>query len=228
MEDKFLKNMHLYRLKSMLLQRFYNIKLNNKKGDIFFLMRKYIDNLKEVDLLYTRADIESRKYDYTSYPDTLLKSEITNRFCFYSIVLGFIDSNIDNLNKYINLSKINNIKNLTYYKNELINLYNFREMVLNDFNKTSHFSDPKLCVDTLNTFLCYKNFNNCYSYISTSIYTDTYVLDLINSYNIGYKHCNKYTIYDIYENYIFLITELNEYKNNNINKVKKVKTNKYN
>ena len=43
---------------------------------VIMLMNKYIDKLKEIDLIYTMADIESIKYKGTSYPDTLLLNEI--------------------------------------------------------------------------------------------------------------------------------------------------------
>ena len=43
------------------------------------------------------TDIESIKYQGTSYPDTLLSNEIINRYNFYSIIIGYIDGNIDNL-----------------------------------------------------------------------------------------------------------------------------------
>ena len=66
--DKKLK-IKLYRLKSYLFQkRAYNNKIIS--NDILKYMRSCIEKLKEVDSIYTLADIEEYKYNTTKYPDT--------------------------------------------------------------------------------------------------------------------------------------------------------------
>ena len=93
----------LYKLKNKIIQKkYYKNKLNDKNNsDIINLLNKYIDNQKLIDLIYTRADIEGIKYGNTNYPDTLIIDETINRYNFYSIILGYIDANIDNINNLI-------------------------------------------------------------------------------------------------------------------------------
>lgn len=208
---------NLLRLKSLILQKKYSKNIDNSyKNNIIFLMNQYINKLKEIDLIYTMADIESIKYNQTSYPDTLLNNETINRYNFYSIILGFIDGNIDYLKtKSYNENSLNN--NKIY----LLNLLNYRKIVINDINNNIYNSDPKILIDTINTVPCYKNFLNCFNNIYS--YNN---LEIIISYTVGYINFDKFYYDEIYNEYLKLSEELNIFKNNNKQKVKKTKNKK--
>jgi len=222
---KLVSKNNLHTLKSKYILKKYNKVIDKRQldEDIILLLNKYISILNEIDLIYTNADIEFLKYGTTEYPDSLLENEIINRFCFFAIVLGFIDGNIEKINQNILLSKNNDYDTLLQYKESLIQFLNFREVVLLHFNESISCCDSKICIDTFNTNPCYKNFINCFLEISISNMSLKYQLELINAYVLGYKNCNKYTIYDIFDEYIKLFSELNIYKSNNKDKVKKVR-----
>ena len=220
MENNHVK-LNLHRLKSIILQNKYYKKINNneKESNILLLMNKYIKNLKEIDLIYTMADIEAIKYDNTSYPDTLYTNEMINRFNFYSIILGYIDGNIDNINNKYNNKEINNI---------LLTLINFREKVLNDLKNNTCISDSKILIDTTNKIPCYKNFLECFSNISNNKYSDKNNLKIIISYTIGYINFDKFKFYEIYNEYLKLIDQLCKHKKEKKEIVKKTKIKKNN
>lgn len=209
-KDKF----NLYKLRSKLIHKKYYININNvdNNNDIILLLNKYIDNLKMIDLIYARADIESLKYGYTSYPDTLFMNKIINYNNFYSIILGFIDANID---------KLDDIK---VQKETLITFLNCRKKILEDYKNRILVSNRNTIIDTMINTPSYLNFYNCF--LETKKNICSYELDLIISYTIGYKNFNKYSLYDIYDIYIKLKNELENYENYNMKEVAKVRQKK--
>ena len=83
MKDKTLKKYTLHRLKSKLIEKKYEF-LIKYDTNIISLLENYIENLKTINTLYSRADIESSKYGGTSYPDTLFRNEQIYRHKFFA------------------------------------------------------------------------------------------------------------------------------------------------
>ena len=81
MEDRTLKKYTLHRLKSKLIQKKYELFIK-KDTNIIVLLENYIESLKNISTLYSRADIESLKYGGTYYPDTLFINEQIYRHKF--------------------------------------------------------------------------------------------------------------------------------------------------
>ena len=215
----------LYRLKNIIIQTKYKkiISKNHYEKDILYLMNKYINSLKNINLIYTISDIESIKYGNTSYPDTLYKSQSINTLCFFGVVLGYIDSNMDYLNNLINNFKYDK-NDLLFYQNLLLNYIDIRK---------------KICINLKNNeYGMFKNFyelfykESSYNYFSQlfdlkdNIYTSVEKLDIINAYINGYTNYKKYDLFNIYLNYIKLFNELNEFKNKNKEKFEKIKKKK--
>ena len=199
---------NLYRLKILIIQSKYNKKLNIEKfdDDLINLMKEYIDNLKRIDLIYTLADIESIKFGNTSYPDNLYANDVTNKLCFYSIFLGFIDGYIDYLK---NIYNDNSNKLLSNYKE-------IRNKIFIDFKTSiSNYS--------------FKLLNNEFNYEDLINLININNLDKIkifNSYKIGYINYFKYDFYKVYTEYLNLFDELNDFKEFNRKKFEKAKINK--
>ena len=212
MEDKTLKKYTLHRLKSKLIEKKYEF-LIKYDTNIISLLENYIENLKTINTLYSRADIESSKYGGTSYPDTLFRNEQIYRYKFFALVLGMIDG------WKMELMKFN--KDNEYCK-ELNLISNLRERVLYDYKINSNIIDPKFIINALENIPCYENFNIDISNIKNDNDIKLY-LEFIESYIKGinnYRVCGLREVYDIYRR---LLRVLNKCKRNNKNKVYKLK-----
>lgn len=170
-----------------------NRKTENK--DIIFFMNNFIENLKRVNMIYTNADIELLKYGRTTYPNDLLIDEMNNRYCFFSIILGYIDSLIDNTN-------------IDYNTIEFI-----RSKVIYDFIYNIKLSDLKIIKETLLEQPCYKNFEKCYTQLDQ--WNSKLILNMIKFYKIGYSNYSNLNIYKMYSKYIILYSDYNSYIINN-------------
>ena len=211
---------YIYKLKSEVIHnKFYkNIERLNKEENIIKLMNIYIKNLKEINLIYTRADIEELNYNKTKYPDKLFSNDIKNRYRFFAIILGFLDGNIDFINKRI--STDDNVDNT------IASIFKFRNNITNDFKRFISLADCNTLKETILTTPCYKNFNNCLERITTCKCNNLIQLDLINAYLIGYKNYNSYSIYEIYSTYLTLLEDLESYKISNEKRVNKLRVKK--
>lgn len=208
------KKFNLYILKSKLIQKKYMKEINEqtKNTDLLYLMQKFVNRLKDIDLIYSRADIEYYKYDETFYPNSLLNDEIITRYKFCAIILGYIDANIMHFNKYKD------------EKEDLVKIFSFfRELILDNFNKSILNCDSKILIDIIHSNPSYINFDKLFIEISNNKYCFESELDVISSYAIGYKNYRKYNINQVYELYYKLSNELSIYKYNNKNEVQNIR-----
>lgn len=202
---------NLYRLKSLIIQNKYNNNL--VRNDNFLnIMNKNIKNLKQINLIYTRADIESLKNGSTSYPDTLLYNEILHRYNFFGLILGFIDGNILYINKK---------RNKEDYKNLLTFLIDFRNQVIIDFKDSISICEKKELTDLVLNNPCYENFIEAFTNSDDDY--DLIKINFISNYSLGYSNFNKTTINKVFNDYNNLIEELDCYKKRNLTKVQKVR-----
>jgi len=212
MKDKTLKKYTLHRLKSKLIEKKYEF-LIKYDTNIISLLENYIENLKTINTLYSRADIESSKYGGTSYPDTLFRNEQIYRHKFFALVLGMIDGWKMELMKF---NKDNE------YCEELNLISNLRERVLYDYKINSNIIDPKFIINALENIPCYLHFTDNINNINNENDIKLY-LEFIESYIKGinnYRVCGLREVYDIYKR---LLRVLNKCKRNNKNKVYKLK-----
>lgn len=208
------EKLNLYKLKSKMLHRKYNIKLIKEKNntDIIFLLNKYIYNLKEINNIYKRADIESLKYNDTNYPDTIYNNYIVNYYSFYITIIGYIDGNIDTIKRNIK----ENIVILDIFNN-------FRETIINDLKSNKEIYTIKIIDNLINTNPCYLNITNYFNEIKYDIYSKNIELDIILSYINGYKKSLEYSIISVYETYLNLINEYKNYIDKNKQEVENVR-----
>ncbi|MBQ3021649.1 MAG: hypothetical protein IJD92_05460 [Bacilli bacterium] len=202
MEDTKNLKMNLYRLKMVILENKYNL-LINYKNDIIIFMNKYINILKLIDNIYRNADIKSYKYEKTKYPDTLYKNELINRYKFYAILIGYIDSNLD-------VKKSCGIKEYTYFKN----------LVLQHCFNNMRLTDPNIFFETLKGNIEYESFKDIF--IDKKNTDNHLLLDLLESYIIGYKN-NFYPLEIVYNEFVELSYKLDIHKNNNKKKFESLK-----
>ena len=212
MEDRTLKKNTLYRLKSKLIEKKYDAFIKDDTN-IIILLENYIELLKTINTLYSRADIESIKYGGTSYPDTLFRNEQIYRHKFFAIVIGVIDGWNRELKSFN--------KNEECVQ-ELSLIPKLRERILSDYRINSNITDPKLIMQTLENIPCYVCFDKDITTIQNDIDIKIY-LEFMESYIKGinnYRVCGLKEIYDIYKR---LLRSLNKCKRNNKNKVYKLK-----
>lgn len=212
MKDKTLKKYTLHRLKSKLIEKKYESLIKNDIN-IIALLENYIENLKTINTLYSRADIESVKYGGTSYPDTLFRNEQIYRHKFFALFLGIIDGWQKELIKFNRDNE---------YVEELNLIYNLRERVLYDYKINSNVIDPKFIINTLENIPCYENFNNYINNIKNENDIKLY-LEFIEAYIKGINNCRVCRLREIYNIYRRLLRDLNKCKRNNKNKVYKLK-----
>lgn len=162
---------NLYRIKNIILQKKYfkNTQEKNINDNMIKSMNKHMNNLKNIHLIYKTSDIEAIKYGSTSYPDTLFKDELINRYCFFSIILGFIDANIN------------------YTNNDILYYTYLRNIICSDLINSKYNSDPKYLSD----FLVNKLTNN--DIIFDKIIYSSYLIGYTNYnlYSIDYVY-NEY------------------------------------
>ena len=212
MEDRSLRKYTLHRLKSKLIEKKYELFIK-KDTNILSILENYIEILKTINTLYSRADIESLKYGGTSYQDTLFRNEQIYRHKFFALVLGMIDGWKMELMKF---NKDNE------YCEELNLISNLRERVLYDYKINSNIIDPKFIINALENIPCYLHFTDNINNINNENDIKLY-LEFIESYIKGtnnYRVCGLKEIYDIYRR---LLRKLNKCKRNNKNKVYKLK-----
>ena len=209
MEDLTLKKYTLHRLKSKLIDKKYEHCIK-AETDICSLIENYIENLKTINTLYSRADIESLKYGGTCYPDTLFRNEQIYRHKFFAMVIGIIDG------WKMELMKFNNYNE---YCEELNLIYNLRYKVINDYKRNVSICDPRIIIKVLEHIPCYEDFNNnIKNENDIKIY-----LEFIESYIKGINNHGVCGLNDIYDIYKRLLKSLNKCKKNNKNKVYKLK-----
>lgn len=212
MEDNKNIKYNLYRLKSIIIQNKYNknMKKYEKDNNIIKKLKVSIDNLKEINLIYMYADIESLKNGSTKYPDNLIYNEMLNRNNFFAILLGFIDGNIEYIKKYES-----NLEHLS-----LFNLV--REEIVYDYDKNITICDSKKIIDFVHTKnIEFKTFlediNNNYDLIN---------LHFISNYLIGFYNFKKFNLLEVYSLYKDLLKELYNYKEINRTKTEKLRLKK--
>ena len=200
MEDITFKKNTLHRLKSKLIEKKYESLIKNDTN-IISLLEIYIEYLKTINTLYSRADIESIKYGGTSYPDTLFRNEQIYRHKFFALVLGMIDG------WKMELMKFNKDDE---YCEELNLISNLRYKVINDYKRNVSICDPKIIIKVLENIPCYEDFNLDIKNIKKENDIELY-LEFIESNIKGinnYRVCGLKEIYNIYRR---LLRELNKY-----------------
>lgn len=212
----------------------YNVLKNELKGNI--------KNLKRLDLIDTRYKIELEKYDTGLYfldHDILVMS---NKYCYYAKLIGYVDGCIAFFNERLKFEKERNVlENIKSLKNILAKLNDKRKILINELEnsyketvkeqleKTSFITEKEIFVDILKHYPSYEKFKDLYkndAYINNNIYTL-----FIDSYNLGYSNVYSMPIDETFNFHNKLQRELKLEKKKNIakysNTVVKVRANRF-
>ena len=111
-----------------------------ENSDIIQILKHASKNLKKVDLIKTKINIENKKNNMDVEPIFLGKNEYISGFYFFETMLGYIDKKIEEQNKtkeiYLFLSRLYKHTENEYYEDriKLINkLHKFRVISNIDF-----------------------------------------------------------------------------------------------
>ncbi len=154
-------------------------------------------NLKKLNLISTRFQIEAIKYGHTEEYSCNLENNIKEqKLQFFLAIIGFIDGVIESNNK-------NKNANGNYQQADLRTT---RSRVITNFKELFTEKEPTALSSMLITIPAYNNFSSLYQYFSKN----SLPLSLINSYNIGYEN-NQYNPKEIFELYQGLYSEMNHW-----------------
>lgn len=146
-------------------------------------------NLKKLNLISTRFQIEAIKYGHTEEYSYNLENNIKEqKLQFFLAIIGFIDGVIDNDNKNANG---NGCPEKRAY------LRTTRSKAITNFTELFTEKGPTILSSVLLTIPAYKNFSDLYQQFSKN----GLPLSTINSYNIGYENnqCNPKEIIELYQ-----------------------------
>lgn len=213
---------NLYQIQSKVINKKYYA--NQKEIKIVDYLNDTIKNLKTINLINTRFEIEFIRYKQAEKPGFLWQEEIVQKLHFFSSVIGLIDGLIDDLERHVDLfSYFDHETEIKEYRIQQSQLLSIREIVLKDYNEKCTISDPTILNETLSTIPAYKSFSGLYSNAAEKHYQLDLQLELVNAYNIGYTSCGRCDYDAVLELYTKLNHELKEYEYLNNQEIKKEK-----
>lgn len=218
---------------SDMIQNSLHKDIESQKIDIIKVLKKSARNLKKIDLIKTRSEIEYSKYGSSSEPVSLFKDEFIAAFNFFATLLGYIDKminmekeSIDFNSRFIDANEIYNKiinesnQNIDKYKRD-------RQEVLDGYFSILRDEREELIDEVLSACPSYDKFMDLYKNSEkhmVQLYLPQY---LITAYNNGYVYdVSKYD--KVLNKYRLLLSELITYKESNkylvMNVENKVKT----
>ena len=214
---------NLYKVISQTIIKNYYASKNEIKLDKY--LKDAIRNLKKINLIEARSQIELERYRSTQYPGFLWQEKINYKLHFFASTIGFIDGFIDNCTKEIEFySSFNNKENeINEYKNNQTKLLEIRNNILTNFTKRNTISDPTILISTLETIPAHKSFSELYNDAIKNKNQLNLQQELISAYNIGYTSVGHYNLDIILNLYKKLNEELQKYEDLNKNALKKEK-----
>jgi len=215
---------NLYSIKRNLLVNKYYSKKSNKEFDILKQLKQATKNLKLIENIDYISDLELKKYNSTSTHTFLWQEKIVNEFKLFITMLGFIDGEIDDIERQISFhTTFNNLEQIEYLNEDKLFFLEIRKNILNNYNKINKKKDPRFIDEIIEYYPSHKYFNRFYEDIMENRYGLNLQIEFINAYNFGYTKEGKVNFNYIYSEYIKLYNELNNYKEEKNNKIKKIK-----
>lgn len=163
-------------------------------------IKKASEELKQIDAILTRSQIELHRYGHNTIPAMLWQSEIVAKFYFFVAMLGFIDARIDDANREI--SFLSNFFGKDDEKKEYQNLISKflldRKQIVDNYYSLEVDAPSRSFENVLNQLLnqypSYSKFTELYNDASKHLYALLPQPQLVSAYNIGY--INFYGDYD--------------------------------
>ena len=149
-------------------------------------IKKAAEELKQIDTILTRSEIELHRYGHNSIPAILWQSEIVAKFYFFVTMLGFIDARIDDANREI--SFLSNFFGKDDEKKEYQNsisefLLDRNQIVDNYWSLGNDYQGFGVVIETSP---CYLKFTELYNDAAKNHYALLLQPQLVSAYNIGY------------------------------------------
>ncbi len=214
---------NLYKAISQAIIKKYYANKNEVKFDNY--LKDAIKNLKKINLIETRSNVELERYHNTTYPGFLWQEKINQKLHFFASMIGFIDGIIDNctreINFYSHFEDSNSKNEITKYKENQENFLKIRNNILIDFTKRKTNSDPTILITTLETIPSHQCFSELYNDSIINEYQLNLQQELVNAYNVGYTSYCYYGLNEILNLYNTLNLELTNYEELNQQVLKK-------
>lgn len=206
--------------KAKILYLKYKIKESNEYNgngtDALEEVSKYIksgfDNLKAINTVETRSQIEYNIYKKTEYPGFLWLSKQKYIYQIYATIIGVLDARYDSYNRMLNFEEERIFKNedeINNYKENIKLILNKRNKIVNDYYDIISSDELDIIKETIEEVPFHKQFVKLSDDMTTNYYSGNLQGEFMFSYLLGY---NKSLFF--YENELIEIYDdlINDYK----------------
>lgn len=206
--------------KAKILYLKYKIKESNEYNgngtDALEEVSKYIksgfDNLKAINTVETRSQIEYNIYKKTEYPGFLWLSKQKYIYQIYATIIGVLDARYDSYNRMLNFEEESIFKNedeINNYKENIKLILNKRNKIVNDYYDIISSDELDIIKETIKEVPFHKQFVKLSDDMTTHYYSGNLQGEFMFSYLLGY---NKSLFF--YENELIEIYDdlINDYK----------------
>lgn len=206
--------------KAKILYLKYKIKESNEYNgngtDALEEVSKYIksgfDNLKAINTVETRSQIEYNIYKKTEYPGFLWLSKQKYIYQIYATIIGVLDARYDSYNRMLNFEEERIFKNedeINNYKENIKLILNKRNKIVNDYYDIISSDELDIIKETIKEVPFHKQFVKLSDDMTTHYYSGNLQGEFMFSYLLGY---NKSLFF--YENELIEIYDdlINDYK----------------
>lgn len=206
--------------KAKILYLKYKIKESNEYNgngtDALEEVSKYIksgfDNLKAINTVETRSQIEYNIYKKTKYPGGLWLSKQKYIYQIYATIIGVLDARYDSYNRMLNFEEERIFKNedeINNYKKNIKLILNKRNKIVNDYYDIISSDELDIIKETIEEVPFHKQFVKLSDDMTTNYYSGNLQGEFMFSYLLGY---NKSLFF--YENELIEIYDdlINDYK----------------
>lgn len=212
------KKRNLHALKIELLSKKLK-KKNIYKEEVIKILKNSCNELKLINKIKSNSNIEFTLYNNTSIPANLSKDKCINEYNFFVIIIGIIDGVLDNINHNINFelnfvdtrtSNVPTNERLEELYEQMKEFLAYRKLILTNYIEYTENIYPEIVKKSISNYPSHKYFSQCYN----DSFNNSYQVEFINAYNIGYKNYNSFDFDTIYEEYLKLYVELKVLKDN--------------
>ena len=206
--------------KAKILYLKYKIKENNEYNgngtDALEEVSKYIksgfDNLKAINTVETRSQIEYNIYKKNEYHGALWLSKQKYIYQIYATIIGVLDARYDSYNRMLNFEEERIFKNedeINNYKENIKLILNKRNKIVNDYYDIISSDGLDIIKETIEEVPFHKQFVKLSDDMTTNYYSGNLQGEFMFSYLLGYNKSLFFCENELIEIYDDLI---NDYK----------------
>lgn len=184
--------------KAKILYLKYKIKENNEYNgngtDALEEVSKYIksgfDNLKAINTVETRSQIEYNIYKKAEYPGALWLSKQKYIYQIYATIIGVLDARYDSYNRMLNFEEERIFKNedeINNYKESIKLILNKRNKIVNDYYDIISSDELDIIKETIEEVPFHKQFVKLSDDMTIHYYSGNLQGEFMFSYLLGYN-----------------------------------------